>query len=51
MWTSPLRWGAVWDDAPAWTGLILADRARGWGWAPTVDLATALAEIDAGLRH
>lgn len=40
----------VWDDAPAWTGRILAERARGWGWAPTVDLARALAEIDAGLR-
>ena len=40
----------VWDDAPAWTGRILAGRAHGWGWTPTVDLATALAEIDAGLR-
>ena len=40
----------VWDDAPAWTGRILAERAQGWGWAPTVDLARALAEIDAGLR-
>lgn len=40
----------VWDDAPAWTGRIVADRARRWGWAPTVDLAQALAEIDAGLR-
>lgn len=40
----------VWDDAPAWTGRILADRARDWGWEPTVDLAQALAEVDAGLR-
>ena len=40
----------VWDDAPAWTGRILAERAQGWGWAPTVDLAQALAEIDEGLR-
>ena len=40
----------VWDDAPAWTGRILAGRAHGWGWAPTVDLAQALAEIDRGLR-
>ena len=40
----------VWDDAPAWTGRILAERAQGWGWAPSVDLARALAEIDAGLR-
>ena len=40
----------VWDDAPAWTGQILADRALGWGWTPTVDLTQALAEIEAGLR-
>lgn len=40
----------VWDDAPVWTGQILAGRARGWGWCPAVDLARALAEIDAGLR-
>ena len=40
----------VWDDAPVWTGRILADRARGWGWAPAVDLTQALAEIDEGLR-
>ncbi len=40
----------VWDDGPAWTGRILAGRAHGWGWAPTVDLARALAEIDQGLR-
>jgi nucleoside-diphosphate-sugar epimerase len=40
----------VWDDAPAWTGRILAGRAHGWGWAPTVDLARALAELDEGLR-
>ena len=40
----------VWEDGPAWTGRILSHRARAWGWAPTVDLPTALAEIDAGLR-
>ena len=40
----------VWDDGPAWTGRILADRAHGWGWSPSVDLDGALAEIDAGLR-
>ncbi|MGZ5400331.1 MAG: NAD-dependent epimerase/dehydratase family protein [Nocardioides sp.] len=39
-----------WDDTPAWTGQILADRARSWGWTPDVDLTSALAEIDAGLR-
>jgi 2-alkyl-3-oxoalkanoate reductase len=41
----------VWDDGPAWTGRILADRARRWGWEPAVDLDRALAELDAGLRH
>lgn len=40
----------VWDDRPAWTGRLLAERAHRWGWRPTVDLARALAEIDAGLR-
>ena len=40
----------VWDDAPAWTGEIVADRARAWGWAPGVALEAALAEIAEGLR-
>ena len=40
----------VWDDEPAWTGAILAGRARRWGWSPTVELEQALAEIDEGLR-
>jgi nucleoside-diphosphate-sugar epimerase len=40
----------VWADAPVWTGRIVAERALGWGWVPTVDLARALAEIDEGLR-
>ena len=40
----------VWDDAPAWTGRVLADRAHGWGWTPTVGLAKALDEIAQGLR-
>jgi nucleoside-diphosphate-sugar epimerase len=41
----------VWDDAPAWTGELEARRASAWGWSPTVGLAQALAEIDAGLRQ
>lgn len=40
----------VWDDEPAWTGQIMADRARRWGWQPRVDLAQALTELEAGLR-
>ncbi|MGI8459693.1 MAG: NAD-dependent epimerase/dehydratase family protein [Propionibacteriaceae bacterium] len=40
----------VWEDGPAWTGQIVAARARTWGWTPTVSLPQALAEIDEGLR-
>lgn len=40
----------VWDDADAWTGRLLADRAHGWGWSPAVGLAEALDEIARGLR-
>ena len=40
----------IWDEAEAWTGQLLADRARGWGWTPAVDLADALEELAAGLR-
>ncbi len=40
----------VWSDAPAWTGRLLTGRAAGWGWAPTVELPQALAELEAGLR-
>ena len=39
----------VWDDAEAWTGRVLADRAHGWGWSPAVGLAEALDEIAQGL--
>jgi 2-alkyl-3-oxoalkanoate reductase len=48
--TAALGVEPVWDDRPAWTGRILAERAHGWGWTPAVDLTRALAEIDAGLR-
>jgi len=40
----------VWDEGPAWTGQILAGRARGWGWIPSVGLAPALRELEEGLR-
>lgn len=41
----------VWDDdTPAWTGRILAGRAHGWGWAPSVSLARALEELAEGLH-
>ncbi len=41
----------VWEDGPAWTGQILTDRARGWGWTPEVSLADALAELDGDIRR
>ncbi len=41
----------VWDDAPAWTGRLLADRADGWGWRPAVGLDEALAEVARGLAR
>jgi nucleoside-diphosphate-sugar epimerase len=40
----------VWEDGNAWTGQILADRARGWGWTPEVSLEDALAELGEGVR-
>jgi nucleoside-diphosphate-sugar epimerase len=47
--TSALGLEATWDDKPAWTGQVRADRARGWGWEPKVSLDDALAELKAGL--
>jgi nucleoside-diphosphate-sugar epimerase len=38
-----------WTDEPAWTGRLVADRARRWGWRPRVDLAAALDELRRGL--
>jgi 2-alkyl-3-oxoalkanoate reductase len=46
-----LGFAPVWEDGPVWTGRIVADRARGWGWRPTVDLERALAELEDGLRR
>jgi nucleoside-diphosphate-sugar epimerase len=40
----------VWDDGPAWTGRVVADRARAWGWSPSVDLDHALEELAESLR-
>ena len=40
----------TWDEAEAWTGQLLADRARGWGWTPAVELTDALNELANGLR-
>lgn len=38
-----------WLDGPAWTGRVVADRARSWGWTPRVDLDAAMAELADGL--
>ncbi len=46
-----LGFAAVWDDEPGWTGSIVADRALGWGWTPTVSLDAALREIALGLQR
>ncbi|MCF6378012.1 NAD(P)-dependent oxidoreductase [Nocardioides KLBMP 9356] len=40
----------VWDDKPAWTGAIRADRAQGWGWSPQVSWDEAMDELKSGLR-
>ena len=40
----------VWDEGAVWTGQVRADRARTWGWSPTVTLEAALAEIREGLQ-
>lgn len=48
--TAALGLDATWDEGEAWTGRVLADRARGWGWSPQVSLESALAELAEGLR-
>jgi nucleoside-diphosphate-sugar epimerase len=48
--TKALGVDPLWEDTPAWTGRLLAERAAAWGWSPEVELTRALAEIDEGLR-
>jgi nucleoside-diphosphate-sugar epimerase len=38
-----------WTDEPVWTGRLLTDRARRWGWKPRVSLAEALDELRRGV--
>jgi len=40
-------WGVapIWDDQPAWTGRLVADRARAWGWSPAVGFDEAMVEL------
>lgn len=48
--TSALGVEPAWEERPAWTGQILADRARAWGWQPAVSLRSALAELAEDVR-
>jgi nucleoside-diphosphate-sugar epimerase len=45
--TDALGVAPEWTEEPVWTGRLRTDRARGWGWAPRVSLADAMA----GLRR
>ena len=38
-----------WTDEPVWTGQLLTDRARRWGWVPRVSLGRAMDELRQGL--
>lgn len=40
----------TWADRPAWTGRVVATRARRWGWTPTTSWAQAMAELLTGVR-
>jgi nucleoside-diphosphate-sugar epimerase len=48
--TDALGVAPEWTDEPVWTGRLLTDRARTWGWAPRVSLAQAMDELRLGLR-
>jgi 2-alkyl-3-oxoalkanoate reductase len=47
--TEALGVAPEWTDEPVWTGQMLTDRARGWGWVPQVSLAQAMDELRRGL--
>jgi nucleoside-diphosphate-sugar epimerase len=47
--TDALGVAPEWTNEPVWTGRLLTDRARGWGWAPRVALPQALDELRRGL--
>ena len=49
--TAALGVAPQWHDEPVWAGGVRADRARAWGWAPRVDLASALDELRRGLQQ
>ena len=47
--TDALGVAPEWTDEPVWTGQLLTDRAREWGWVPRVSLAQAMDELRRGL--
>jgi hypothetical protein len=47
--TDALGVASEWTDEPVWTGRLLTDRARRWGWAPRVALAQAVEELRQGI--
>jgi nucleoside-diphosphate-sugar epimerase len=47
--TDALGVAPEWTDEPVWTGQLLTDRARRWGWMPRVSLAQAMEELRRGL--
>lgn len=49
--TEALGVAAIWDEGPGWNGAIVADRARAWGWRPTITFDAALREVRAGLEQ
>jgi nucleoside-diphosphate-sugar epimerase len=49
--TGALGVAPQWTDEPVWTGQLLTDRARAWGWVPRVSLAQAMDELRRGLTQ
>jgi nucleoside-diphosphate-sugar epimerase len=47
--TDALGVAPEWTDEPVWTGRLITDRARRWGWQPRVSLSQALDELRRGL--
>jgi nucleoside-diphosphate-sugar epimerase len=47
--TEALGIAPQWTDEPVWTGQLLTDRVRRWGWEPRVSLAQAMDELRRGL--
>ncbi len=48
--TEALGVAPMWDDKPGWTGRLVADRARAWGWSPAVSFDEAMDGVVTSLR-